>query len=133
MKRFLKLLPVILLGLMVLGCDGQKSETSSQKEVIGERSVLSEISPDVDQQTQMNVDSEIEPQQQSNVQFASVKSDFDDTEEKPTTSEDKTVYITKTGSKYHSSGCRHLSKSKIPINRNDAISRGYSACKVCGG
>jgi hypothetical protein len=43
----------------------------------------------------------------------------------------QTVYITKTGSKYHSDGCRYLSKSKIPIDLASAISKGYSACSVC--
>lgn len=42
-----------------------------------------------------------------------------------------TVYITKTGAKYHNSGCRHLSKSQIPISLSDAQSSGYSACKTC--
>lgn len=41
-----------------------------------------------------------------------------------------TVYITKTGSKYHSSGCRYLSKSKIPISL-DAAKKSYSPCSVC--
>lgn len=49
---------------------------------------------------------------------------------KPTTNS-VTVYITNTGSKYHRSGCRYLSKSKIPISLSDAISRGYGACSVC--
>ena len=43
---------------------------------------------------------------------------------------DKTVYVTEYGSKYHRSGCRHLSKSRIPI----PISRAHSAyerCKHC--
>ncbi|QDY32645.1 cell wall-binding repeat-containing protein [Clostridium sporogenes] len=44
---------------------------------------------------------------------------------------DQTVYITKTGKKFHRNGCKSLSKSKISINRNDAIRRGYSACNVC--
>jgi hypothetical protein len=43
----------------------------------------------------------------------------------------QTVYITKTGAKYHSEGCRYLSKSKIAIDLSDAISRGYGACSVC--
>ncbi len=43
----------------------------------------------------------------------------------------KTVYITKTGKKYHRDGCRYLSKSKIPILLNDAIARGYTPCSVC--
>jgi|ERR1035437_4785609 hypothetical protein len=43
----------------------------------------------------------------------------------------QTVYITKTGSKYHSDGCRYLSKSKISIDLATAISKGYCACSVC--
>jgi competence protein ComEC len=42
-----------------------------------------------------------------------------------------TVYITETGSKYHKDGCRHLSKSKIPISLSEAKSQGYSPCGVC--
>lgn len=42
-----------------------------------------------------------------------------------------TVYVTKTGDKYHSSGCRYLSKSRISIDLDVAKSRGYSACSVC--
>lgn len=41
------------------------------------------------------------------------------------------VYITKAGTKYHSDGCKYLTKSKMKINKADAIARGYSACSVC--
>lgn len=43
-----------------------------------------------------------------------------------------TVYITNSGKKYHTSNCSSLSKSKIEIELEDAISRGYSACSKCG-
>lgn len=42
-----------------------------------------------------------------------------------------TVYITKTGSKYHLTGCQYLRKSCIPINLAQAKARGYTPCKVC--
>lgn len=42
-----------------------------------------------------------------------------------------TVYITKTGAKYHRDGCQHLRQSKIPIERANAIAQGYDACSVC--
>jgi len=42
----------------------------------------------------------------------------------------ETVYVTKTGTKYHRADCRHLSKSKIPISLEDAKKR-YSPCKDC--
>ncbi|WP_085833829.1 ComEC/Rec2 family competence protein [Clostridium merdae] len=42
-----------------------------------------------------------------------------------------TVYITKTGGKYHTGGCRYLKKSKIAISLSDAQSQGYEPCSVC--
>jgi micrococcal nuclease len=44
---------------------------------------------------------------------------------------DPTVYITKTGEKYHRSGCSSLRKSKIAIKKSEAIAQGYTACKRC--
>lgn len=43
----------------------------------------------------------------------------------------QTVYITKTGKKYHKDGCSSLSKSKIPISLSDAKAKGYGACSKC--
>lgn len=45
----------------------------------------------------------------------------------------ETVYITNTGSKYHSAGCRYLKKSQIPMSLSEAKRQGYTACSVCGG
>lgn len=43
----------------------------------------------------------------------------------------QTVYITKTGEKYHQGDCRYLSHSKYEIELKNAIDQGYEACKVC--
>lgn len=50
----------------------------------------------------------------------------------PVTEEAKseTVYITDTGSKYHSAGCRYL-KSSHEISLDEAEARGYEPCSVC--
>jgi hypothetical protein len=45
----------------------------------------------------------------------------------------QTVYITKTGEKYHQEACRYLSKSKISIELKKAKENGYTACSVCSG
>ncbi|HUT05011.1 MAG TPA: thermonuclease family protein [bacterium] len=42
-----------------------------------------------------------------------------------------TVYITRTGSKYHRGNCRYLRTSKIPISLAEAKRMGYTPCKVC--
>ena len=41
-----------------------------------------------------------------------------------------TVYVTKTGKRYHRADCRHLSKSSIPMPLSRAKDR-YSPCDVC--
>lgn len=44
---------------------------------------------------------------------------------------EKIVYGTDTGSKYHTSGCRYLKKSKIEMTMTHAKSIGLDACGVC--
>ena len=44
----------------------------------------------------------------------------------------RTVYITGSGSKYHSSGCRTIKKSSVTaITIRDAEASGYEPCGVC--
>lgn len=43
----------------------------------------------------------------------------------------ETVYITKSGSKYHSDGCIHLRKSCIEIDLSEAEMKGYTPCLNC--
>ena len=49
----------------------------------------------------------------------------------PTTSTAQTVYVTKTGKKYHTESCRYLSHSKISLSLTEAKKKYYEACKVC--
>lgn len=41
------------------------------------------------------------------------------------------VYITKSGTKFHRDGCSSLSKSRISIPYEDAVSRGFEPCGRC--
>jgi micrococcal nuclease len=43
----------------------------------------------------------------------------------------QTVYITRTGTKYHGAGCTLLKKSHIAIGLSDAIARGFTPCGLC--
>ncbi len=43
-----------------------------------------------------------------------------------------TVYVTKSGTKYHSASCGHLKGGGIPMSLSQAKAR-YSACSRCGG
>jgi type IV secretory pathway VirB10-like protein len=44
--------------------------------------------------------------------------------------EETTVYVTRTGKKYHRAGCRYLSRSKILMSLEDAQAE-YEPCSVC--
>lgn len=54
-------------------------------------------------------------------------------EEAPAIEEPKevTVYVTKTGAKYHRDGCQYLRKSQIAISLNNATLQGYTPCSKC--
>ena len=59
-------------------------------------------------------------------------SELDDSSQStpPPVPQSRTVFVTRTGEKYHSSSCIHLSSSKIPISIEEAVGS-YSACTVC--
>ncbi len=42
----------------------------------------------------------------------------------------QTVYITKSGKKYHTEKCRYA-KNSNPVSLSEAVSRGLSPCSVC--
>jgi hypothetical protein len=49
----------------------------------------------------------------------------------PAQSTDVTVYITKTGEKYHVGSCSYLRQSKISISLSEAKRLGYTPCSRC--
>lgn len=73
------------------------------------------------QETQQTTAQSGEPKQEQPVQ----REEFKD--------EERVVYITPAGEKYHKKGCRTIKGDCTEIGINDAIARGYTACGVCGG
>ena len=55
---------------------------------------------------------------------------IDGLEDTPAEPQSETVYVTRTGKKYHLVDCRHLRRSKIPISLADAKLQ-YSPCAKC--
>ncbi len=53
------------------------------------------------------------------------------TEASPQSDGSQTVYVTKTGKKYHVAGCRYLSRSQYAMKLKDAVNAGYTPCRVC--
>jgi competence protein ComEC len=48
-----------------------------------------------------------------------------------TNNQDTIVYITDSGTKYHTASCRTLKKSKHAISLKDAKAKGYTTCSIC--
>ena len=46
-------------------------------------------------------------------------------------SQAQTVYVTRTGNRYHRDGCRYLSSSRIAMSLKDAQAKRYTPCRVC--
>lgn len=67
----------------------------------------------------------------SGTAFGNYHSNQKNTYQAPATSNSYTVYITATGSKYHSYGCSYLRSSCYAIDINDAVAQGYTACSRC--
>lgn len=81
-----------------------------------------------DLQTQLNT-AKASSEKSSSSTSTAVSSSETVQESAPSTS--YTVYITKTGEKYHRDGCRYLKKSQIAIDKDDAVAQGYTPCSVC--
>lgn len=89
------------------------SDTNSSTQIQSQQSSSSAVVNSGDQNTST-------AQQQSSVQQAS-----------STDNQSTTVYITKTGKKYHRAGCKYLARSQIPISLDEAKAQGYTPCSVC--
>ena len=75
-------------------------------------------------------DSPSEPLTSSDVGVQKVISSVQDLPTQDETSQEGTVYVTRTGKKYHREGCSSLRRSKLPISLADAKQR-YSPCSRC--
>ena len=117
----------------IVSDDADKSDNTQQSG--------NETAGDIDQQTAVHGSSITPPevtdsgssQSSSGGQGSVSQEDQDTGNQQQTPAQDRTVYITPTGTKYHRSGCSRLKGDKTEILLSDAIARGYEACGVCGG
>lgn len=45
--------------------------------------------------------------------------------------EERTVYVTRSGKKYHLEGCDYLSEKRMAVSLKDALSSEFEACAYC--
>lgn len=145
MKRSLSKISILVLCVFLFtvlsGCGDNSSTTSNQQE---QPSVQQQAPPPVVAPTQSNAVQSNAPATTPVTQEKAKSSSAQTVQPAPTpktvspapapapktNTQEQTVYVTKTGSKYHQDGCRYLSKSRIPMSLSNA-KRSYGPCSVC--
>lgn len=99
----------------------QQEEQEPQEAAEPKTEATTQPNAQTPQDTPQTVTQQEQPKQEQPVQ----QEEFKD--------EERMVYITPTGEKYHKKTCRMIKGDCTEIGINDAIARGYTACGVCGG
>lgn len=122
---------IVSLLLSLTGCGSSKTTptttpTSTQPSAQTQQEQKSQqVTPQ--QPTQQQTETKVTtPTQQTTTPPAVTNTPSSQTQNK-----EVTVYVTKTGEKYHSAGCSSLSKSQIPMSLSDAKAAGYTPCSKC--
>lgn len=112
----------------------EESQTETKKETETKESEKS----DKDKKTTTETEKSTEPEETAQDKETTKKVTETKSEKNASSAEngeksnsDSVVYITATGKKFHRAGCSSLSKSKIEIDRKDAVNDGYEPCKKC--
>ncbi len=84
-------------------------------------------------EAQKKAQEEAEAQRKAEEEEAARQRAQEEAQQKQQARQNKTVYITKSGSKYHLGGCRTTKRSKnlTELTLGEAEARGYEACQVC--
>ncbi|HDK7139068.1 TPA: transpeptidase-transglycosylase [Clostridium botulinum] len=109
----------------------RKQEEEAKKKAAEEQKKQEELKRKQEEENKIKVDNE-----QAQAAFAQStgkgnSNDQSNESENVDNNQNYTVYKTRTGSKYHSSGCRYLKKSCYETTVSQARNEGLSPCSVC--
>ncbi|CUH93436.1 ComEC/Rec2 family competence protein [Herbinix luporum] len=121
-NRNIKLFRTDKQGTIIIESNGRTISVNKEPYVI--------TSDDLKAKNQAEAKSEQKTQTDKNTAKSSNTKNESSTAKDSNNSKNITVHITKTGSKYHRSGCRHL-KSDIAVTLEEALNKGLTPCKTC--
>ncbi|KEJ01382.1 transpeptidase-transglycosylase [Clostridium botulinum A2B7 92] len=105
----------------------RKQEEEAKKKALEEQKKQEELKRKQEEENKIKTENE-----QAQAAFAqSTGKDNSNESENVDNNQNYTVYKTRTGSKYHSSGCRYLKKSCYETTVSQARNEGLSPCSVC--
>lgn len=123
-----KWISALLLALVLVGCSAPEEPTSTSP--IPSPTATVTATPAATPTPTPTLTSAQTPQATQTPQQTSVTSVPEMHQQAVEDTQSVTVYITKTGSKYHRAGCQYLRKSKIAISLEEA-KRSYEPCSKC--
>ena len=129
-KRFLVLFLVVSLLFSLSACQDTVPSPDTLYNEDGTPAAY-RVDPDAVQQSDTQQDP---PESENSAQPESDPEPVPDTAPPEMSDDDTdsvTVYVTKSGEKYHSDGCQYLRKSKIAMDLKDAKAKGYTLCSKC--
>lgn len=138
-----KLLSLLLVLFIFSGCTNYKAQVQDlSKQVESLESEISKKENSIDNYKKKNEelqesieDKENQIQEiQQNVAELEVQLEEAGKTSAPSTQnpeQNKVVYVTKSGSKYHNQGCQHLRKSSVATTLTKAKNQGYTPCSKC--
>ncbi|WP_061316366.1 cell envelope integrity protein TolA [Clostridium botulinum] len=105
----------------------RKQEEEAKKKALEEQKKQEELKRKQEEENKIKAENE-----QAQAAFAqSTGRDNSNESENVDNNQNYTVYKTRTGSKYHSSGCRYLKKSCYETTVSQARNEGLTPCSVC--
>ncbi|MFV3012729.1 cell envelope integrity protein TolA [Clostridium botulinum] len=105
----------------------RKQEEEAKKKALEEQKKQEELKRKQEEENKIKAENE-----QAQAAFAqSTGKDNSNESENVDNNQNYTVYKTRTGSKYHSSGCRYLKKSCYETTVSQARNEGLTPCSVC--
>ncbi|MGO5092760.1 cell envelope integrity protein TolA [Clostridium sp. LCP25S3_F10] len=109
----------------------KKAETEAKKKALEEQKKQEELKRK--QEEENKIKAENEQAQAAFAQSTGKGNSNNQSNESPNADDNQnyTVYKTRTGSKYHSSGCRYLKKSCYETTVSQARNEGLTPCSVC--
>lgn len=151
MKKILSLFLALLISLCFASCEDINNESAlnlqSQIETLKEdkielQALVETLNNTIDYQAnrQKELEEDIQDLKNSNADLQNqLEKKVTPPPSKPSTysppsqqpQQSVTVYVTKTGSKYHKSGCQYLRQSCIAKSLSNATSQGYTPCSKC--
>ena len=133
MKKMKRVLAVLIIAAMSVGMGGcgEYSDLIKKNEELA--SEVDELKSLYEEQARQIEELTEEDEEYPEEETASDAHEEVGTTESALTNAEKTVWVGKTGTKYHKENCRTLRETKREITLEEALRQGREACNVCGG